>query len=217
MVVDNFFSGGVAVPVDLERKFMTPIGMMQNDKIAVHMRSGLTFGGQPVPLLTESIAVVCRLHAKLAVRTLGWNVAMLKDGPCVIGAKYDWSPWVSLQLTPGYVERFLHYHVPDEPEWAAKFVLEGEFREFDHLRLWVADVAGRARVYGRIDELSRERAVVTVAGPRSHCDAVMHRLRRSWQGFDVRKVTAWRSADKLRPGFDMSASFAAPGHAVAPG
>jgi hypothetical protein len=219
MVVDNFSAGGIGVPIDLQRGFMTPIGLMHNDtKIAVHMKSGLTFGGQPVPLLKEAIALVSRLHARLAMRTLGWDIALLKDGPCVVEANPAWGFWVSAQLAPGYLGKFLRYHLPAEPDWTARYELAGSFRDFDLVRLWIAGLTGRSRVSARIDELTRDRVVVTVSGSRAGCDAAMQRLRSSAEGFDVHKLTAWRSSDKIRPGFDMSASFAPPdGRAAAAG
>jgi hypothetical protein len=163
-----------------------------------------------VPLLKEAVALACRLHAKLAIRTLGWDIALLKDGPCVIEGNRDWGFSVSAQLAPGYIPKFLSYHLPDEQEWAARFELDGNFLDFDQVRLWIAGLAGRARVHGRIDQLARERVVVTVAGSRAACDSAMQALRSSAEGFEVRKLTAWRSSDKLRPGFDMTPSFTTP-------
>ncbi|MCA0433201.1 MAG: hypothetical protein LCH46_08040 [Proteobacteria bacterium] len=88
-VVDNFHQGGLAAPVDLSTGTIGPasdigrypdIGWRE-----IHPVSGAHFAGRELPFWKEAIALACEAGDAFPWRTaIGWDVAMLRDGPMII-------------------------------------------------------------------------------------------------------------------------------------
>ncbi len=88
-VVDNFHQGGLAAAVDMTTGRIgmasdigryPAMGWREN-----HPVSGAAFAGRVLPFWKEAIALACEADAAFPSRTaIGWDVAMLKDGPCII-------------------------------------------------------------------------------------------------------------------------------------
>ena len=88
-VVDNFHSGGIASPVDLATGELGPatdMGLRPNvGWRQTHPVSGAPILGRRLPFWREVVDLACQTHAAFAQRTVvGWDVAMLADGPCII-------------------------------------------------------------------------------------------------------------------------------------
>ena len=88
-VVDNFHQGGLAAPVELASGrigLASDMGTRPNvGWRETHPVSGVPFIGRILPYWTEVVDLACRAHATLPHRTaIGWDVAMLEDGPCII-------------------------------------------------------------------------------------------------------------------------------------
>jgi len=90
-LVDNFHAGGVAAEVDVETGALgraTDLGFDQSTGwLDRHPDSGAAIAGRILPLWPETRAFVERAHEVLPQRILvGWDIAILEDGPCVIEA-----------------------------------------------------------------------------------------------------------------------------------
>ncbi|WP_373505324.1 sugar-transfer associated ATP-grasp domain-containing protein [Aestuariivirga sp.] len=88
-VVDNFHQGGLATAVDLETG---RIGIASDIGIRpdvgwrdTHPVSGATFAGRILPHWRDVMDLAVRTHEAFPHRiVVGWDVAMLKDGACII-------------------------------------------------------------------------------------------------------------------------------------
>lgn len=89
---DNFDLGGIAAPVDLETgrcgKAITKRGDYPVDRLAANPDSGAPIEGLELPHWREAIALAVRAHDALEYRlpVMGWDVAILADGPLFIEA-----------------------------------------------------------------------------------------------------------------------------------
>jgi hypothetical protein len=208
---DNFSQGGVAVAIDLARGVLCPSGVVKPRFRAttVHEKSGLPLKGQPVPLLEEASALVRRLHGCLAVKSLGWDVALLKDGPCILESNRTWDVHLAMRIVPGFFARFMRCHLHEPVEATARFDFSGDFPDAKLARHWFSYVLGQSLVSGRLEHLSRTRAVVVASGSRRGIDATAHRFKHEAGAFKVSKIRAAKVDDRIAPGFDVEASFAA--------
>lgn len=88
-VVDNFHQGGLATRVDMATG---KIGAASDIGIKPHMGwredhpvSGARFAGRILPHWEDVVALARRTHEAFPGRiVVGWDVAMLADGPCII-------------------------------------------------------------------------------------------------------------------------------------
>jgi hypothetical protein len=88
-VVDNFHQGGLATAVDLETGVIgiaSDIGVKpQVGWRDAHPVSGATFAGRTLPFWKEVIELGIKAHEAFPDRIIvGWDVAMLADGACII-------------------------------------------------------------------------------------------------------------------------------------
>ena len=88
-VVDNFHQGGLAAAVDLATGVIgiaSDIGVRPDvGWRSAHPVSGARFDGRTLPFWSEAVALAIRAHEALPGRTVvGWDVAMLPDGPCIV-------------------------------------------------------------------------------------------------------------------------------------
>jgi hypothetical protein len=87
--VDNIHAGGIAAPVELATGKLgraTDLGVSVNS--AWHERhpvTGAAIEGRILPLWPEALELVKRAHELIGDRVVvGWDVAILQDGPCLI-------------------------------------------------------------------------------------------------------------------------------------
>ncbi len=120
-VVDNFHAGGIAAAVDLDTGELgraTDLGLRPEigwrDR---HPDTDAQIRGRRLPYWSETLELVRRAHAAFADRiVVGWDVAILQNGPCLIEA--NGSPDVDIfqriEARPLGDRRFaalLHYHL----------------------------------------------------------------------------------------------------------
>jgi len=91
-VVDNFHAGGIAAKVDLasgELGRAVDLGFTPGHGwCESHPITGVPILGRKLPLWSEVVALVLRAHAAIPMRTLvGWDVALLPDGPVLVEAQ----------------------------------------------------------------------------------------------------------------------------------
>jgi hypothetical protein len=88
-VVDNIHAGGIAAPVDLATGRLgraTDLGVRVDSAWhARHPVTGAPIEGRILPLWPEALELVKRAHDLIGDRVVvGWDVAILDDGPCLI-------------------------------------------------------------------------------------------------------------------------------------
>lgn len=88
-VVDNFHQGGIATPVDMATGRIgigSDIGIRPDvGWREAHPVSGATFAGRILPHWDQVVALAVKAHEAFPERVIvGWDVAMLADGACII-------------------------------------------------------------------------------------------------------------------------------------
>lgn len=88
-IVDNFCSGGVAYPVDLELGVIEGTGVLHGrrtyEPIYVHPGTDTLMLGRIIPFWAETVALVEKAAVmEPRLRFVGWDVAILPDGPELI-------------------------------------------------------------------------------------------------------------------------------------
>jgi glutathione synthase/RimK-type ligase-like ATP-grasp enzyme len=89
--VDNFHAGGIASAVDITTGRLgaaTDLGLSPNSGwFTTHPITGAAIEGRHLPLWREARALVERAHPHFSdFAVIGWDVAILEDGPCIIEA-----------------------------------------------------------------------------------------------------------------------------------
>jgi hypothetical protein len=208
--VDNWTSGGAAVAVDCATGALVGGGIAKHkeDPVAAHPVTGVTFDGAPIPLFAEATKLVEDLHARLRARTLGWDIALLDDGPMVLECNFPgWDlSMITAGLNPDLVGKFLPFHV-STAEQSYRFKFTGDFRDPDRVRQFLCRILARAFVSGRLESLSEREFVVTVTGSRFAFKALERCLR--WPHFREQFDTmrAKQTTEHVPPGLDLSMSF----------
>jgi len=87
--VDNFHAGGIAAAVDVATGRLgraTDLGMGPDFKWHdVHPLTGAQITGRQLPMWRETVELAVRAHRMFPDYVLvGWDIAVLEDGPCVI-------------------------------------------------------------------------------------------------------------------------------------
>ncbi len=93
--VDNFSSGGIAAPVDLDTaRLGCAVAKYPNAKgdfFESHPDTGGKIKGREVPCWAEVCDLVRSAHAKLdKIPSVGWDVAITKEGPVLIEGNVKW-------------------------------------------------------------------------------------------------------------------------------
>ncbi len=85
-VVDNFNSGGMVIPVDLETGKLVGVAVNKNSEaFATHPDSGMKFDGYTLPNWKEAKALIEKAAVKVpGVRLVGWDLALTPDGPVLV-------------------------------------------------------------------------------------------------------------------------------------
>jgi len=90
-LIDNFHAGGIAASIDLETGRLglaTDLGIRGDSRWhSVHPVTGGQIAGLQVPDWPRIVGLAELAHDRLADRiVLGWDIAVLADGPCLIEA-----------------------------------------------------------------------------------------------------------------------------------
>jgi hypothetical protein len=209
VAVDNWSAGGVVVPIDPERGTLGPLGIVKKTLTLIdrHPDTGLSFAGQPVPHFRDALAMAGQLHEKLAVATLGWDIALLESGPCILEANRRWDIFLSAQFNPDFATNLLAFHLPGPADDSIRLTLEGDFADVATIRLVLCAMLGKSGASGRVDAFTPQRLELTVSGPASVVEAALKRLKKTAVQFGARRMTAARGGDLPAPGLDIGATF----------
>ena len=91
--VDNWAAGGLCVVIDTDGK-LTRYGFYKpghGTKTSVHPDTNLKFENYQIPLYEEVKELVIKAHSLLyGIHSIGFDVAITKDGPVIIEANDNW-------------------------------------------------------------------------------------------------------------------------------
>ena len=120
-IVDNFDSGGIAAPLDRQNGAIIGPGIQRDPKtvvrsVAVHPDTGFSLIDFVVPRWPDVVNLALRAHLSFpTLLSIGWDVAVLQDGPILLEGNPKWGPDVTalphrinISDTP-YIEYFNHY------------------------------------------------------------------------------------------------------------
>ena len=94
MTVDNWAVGGLLVGVDNETGRLQEWAYYKpgyGTKVKVHPKSGIIFKDYELPFFEEAKIMISKYHRLLPnVHSIGWDIAILPDGPCIIEGNDNW-------------------------------------------------------------------------------------------------------------------------------
>ena len=101
--VDNFTQGGVASPVDLTTGVLGPAVRkppeLAGESLDSHPTTGARIAGAVLPQYSEVFALALRAHRAFAeFPSVGWDVAITRDGLMLMEGNYDWGIVFAQQL-----------------------------------------------------------------------------------------------------------------------
>jgi hypothetical protein len=86
--------------------------------------------------------------------------------------------------------------------------LSGTFRDRAQLRQWIASVAGLSLASARLDALTEDRLVLTLAASKAGLENALRLIKQTGSSFGLREPNASRPDAKLqRLGLDLEASL----------
>jgi hypothetical protein len=209
--IDSWTQGGVVAAIDLERGVLKPFGIVKKGAkiVEAHPGSGISFRDQSIPHFEEAVRLACRMHSELAEpRTLGWDIGLLKDGPCFLEANAPWDILMSAQFNPDLVPKLLAFSLPPACETAVHVLLPGTYANRIPTCWGLSKVLGNAMASGRVEHLSRDRVVLTIGGTEQAVKTALRLFKLRGSDFGASNVKAAPAREKPAPGFDASAAFA---------
>ena len=209
--IDSWTQGGVVAAIDLARGVLKPFGVLKKGLkiIDAHPGSGLAFRDQSVPHFRETVATACRMHGRLErPKSIGWDIGLLKDGPCFLEANMPWDILMSAQLNPELVPEFMAFHLPHPCEAAVRADLRGSFVNRTTTCRALAHVVGMAMSSGRIERFGSGRVLLTIGGTKQSIQTALQIMRNNPRRLGVTNMAVAHSEDKPERGFDVTAAFA---------
>jgi hypothetical protein len=208
--VDNWTAGGVAVPIEMSEGLLGRFGALKSDLSLVqsHPHSGEAFFGRRVPHWSALTGLACRLHEALGRHSLGWDIAVLQEGPCILECNRFYDVMLP-SLDPQFPADFLEHHLLPAPRSGFRLEMRGRFGNTRLLRAWLARLAGLHFVSGRIEECSSGRAVVLIAATKGRLDHMLKRMTAEMpEGNALAEILVSPARDRIARGFfdDLSAA-----------
>lgn len=90
--VDNWAMGGLAVKIN-ENGALASEGFYKpgyGTKTNTHPDTQVAFDNIKIPYYNECIELCCKFHQRLAIHSIGWDVAITPDGPSIIEGNDNW-------------------------------------------------------------------------------------------------------------------------------
>jgi hypothetical protein len=209
--IDSWTQGGVVTAIDLERGVLKPFGIIKKgpEIVESHPGAGIPFRDQPVPHFEEAVTLACRMHAQFDTpRSLGWDIGLLKDGPCFLESNAPWDILMSAQFNPDLVPKILAFNLPRAWETTVRVLLPGNYVERAPTCWGLSRVLGSALVSGRVDHVNRSRIVLTIGGTQRAVQTAVRLFEVKGEDFGVSGVKVAPVHERLAPGFDASAIVA---------
>lgn len=208
--IDSWTQGGIAAPIDLKRGVLMPFGIVKKDfkLVEAHPGSGVAFRDQPVPHFHQAVMMACRMHSQLdGPKTLGWDIALLEDGPCFLESNAAWDFLLSALFAPNLIPKFLALHLPPACASAVRVLLTGTFTDRITMCWALSRVLGTAMASGRVEGVSRGQVLFTLGGTERDLETALQVFKLKGSDFGVSGVKIAQTHERPAPGFDASAAF----------
>jgi hypothetical protein len=109
-VVDNLGSGGIVVRLDLARGTLDGPGFYlpgHGTTCSQHPNSGVQLDGYEIPMVAEALDLAVSFHRALQpIFTVGWDIAITPNGPCVLEGNSHWRGRLYMAFEPGYHAKY---------------------------------------------------------------------------------------------------------------
>jgi hypothetical protein len=108
--MDNWNSGGVAVPTDLQNGATDPPGLSKREGRCVwsHPDTDVSFDGYSILLFQKSKKMVKNAHKEICqISSIGWDISISPQGPIIIEGNYRWDGPFHMSLEDNFRSRFL--------------------------------------------------------------------------------------------------------------
>lgn len=91
-IIDNFCSGGISISVSMDGELGTGRKNERNgEDISQHPDTNAIFTGRKIPYWNEAVALAKKAHSITPDQiTIGWDIAILEDGPILVEANQRW-------------------------------------------------------------------------------------------------------------------------------
>lgn len=107
-VIDNLHSGGVFVPVDLEKGCLKEHGLEHirfgGRNFSKHPESNYSFKEFKIPYFQEACKLVIEAVERLPDRYIGWDIAITENGPVIVEANEHMNVFTSDVAYGGYLK-----------------------------------------------------------------------------------------------------------------
>lgn len=113
-LTDNWHMGGIIIRLNMGTGCLNGYGFTLPEyggkKYAKHPETGVKFDGFEIPYCHQAIELATKLHKYFyCTHSIGWDLAITKEGPVFIEANQDWDPYVHLVLEDNFMDKFLKY------------------------------------------------------------------------------------------------------------
>ena len=110
-ITDNWHAGGILVRLNVETGLLDKYGFTHPEhggkKYERHPETGVKFDGYEIPYCQKAIELATKLHKYFYnTHSIGWDIAITKEGPIIVEANQGWDPYVHIVLEDNFVDKF---------------------------------------------------------------------------------------------------------------
>lgn len=92
--VDNWAAGGILIGIDITTGKLQQYGIYKpgyGTRVNTHPHTHIKFKDFTIPFYDHTLKLCLELHSYfLGIHSIGWDVAITKEGPCIIEANDQW-------------------------------------------------------------------------------------------------------------------------------
>ncbi len=113
--LDNWTAGGILVGVDLASGRLCEEGVYKpgyGGRVHRHPDTHVLFSGFEIPYFHDAVQRAMDLHRYFyGIHSIGWDIAIMEDGPTIIEGNDDWDGAVPMALESNFKQRFLEMYI----------------------------------------------------------------------------------------------------------
>jgi Sugar-transfer associated ATP-grasp len=108
---DSYASGGITIGIDMDSGTLLRDGFLKpayGTRVTSHPETGSIFENFEIPFYKEALELAIRLHSFFyGIHSIGWDIAITRDGPCIIEANDQWFMPMSQGIYGGLRTKYL--------------------------------------------------------------------------------------------------------------